>query len=105
MRGALLLSLLRDLLCAGRLHSGHLALHTLEFGAVATKLLSRKGAYFFGHSGSAISRIRMVAQKLRPAGAAACLQFLEELGHGVRIVAAVVQNVGADQIGLGFSLA
>src|SRR5437899_663848 len=96
---AVLFLLSSDLLRGERPHAGNALLDVAELCAVSAIIRSSgQSGHLSRNRFSAIAWIRMIAEELRPPRPAFFLQLGEKLGHGMRIEAGVVHNVGAQQI-------
>ena len=92
--------LLRDLLRRERLHPRCHALDVLKLGTItAITRPRRQSSQLSRHRLIAIAGIRMIAEKLRAARPALAFELFEKVGHRMRIVARVVHDVSADQVG------
>ena len=101
MPGRLLLR--RNLLPGHRPHAGNALFDVSEFRAVAAIARpSRQSGDFRRHRLGSIPGIRMVAEKLGSVRAAFLLDLVKEIGHGSGIEAAVIHDVGAEQVSFGF---
>src|SRR6202012_325840 len=62
--------------------------------------LGRQGINLVVHVADTVSGVRMVAQELRATRPILALDHFKKLWHRARVIARVVQNVGAHQVGL-----
>ena len=94
-----------DPLCGKRLHASDALLDIAKFSAVGAIVgFSGQSSDFLRNGFGAVSRIRVVAEKLRTTRAAFLLQLGKKIGHGLGIKSGVIHDVGTEQVSFGFGL-
>ena len=97
--------LLSDLLHGERMHLRNLGLDLLELRTVLAVSFPRIFTDCLPNQLYPVPRIRVVAQKLRPARSTFFFELGEKFDHGERVIAGVVHDLRTKQVGFTLGVA